>query len=206
MLPEPIQPSRSGRRNTMRNQNGSLGMKLAVVGAALAIVLIIIFGSWWFGVSNKEKGLVNKMQAQEQVIEAFYDKMWKILQQQAGVVDEYKESFHKIYKDLIAGRYSGEGKGQLMLWIKEQNPNFDTKLFDKLMISIEAQREGFFVEQKKIIAMVNEQKNLIDFFPSSIVVGDRPVFKYEVISSAKAKKVMETRQEDEVDLFKKKKE
>ena len=191
------------RKGNIMNQNGSLAMKILAVGGGLLIILIIVSATWAIGLSNDEKRLVNKMEAQEQVIEAFFDKMWKILKQQAGVAENYKDSFRALYKDLMAGRYSGEGKGQMMLWIKEQNPQFDTKLFDKLMVSIEAQREGFFVEQKKIIAMVNEHKNMIEVFPSSIVVGDRPVFKYEVISSAVAKQVMETRQENDVDLFKK---
>jgi len=205
-LPKSVTPSWSGKSNTMRNSNGSAGLKIMVVTIALVLIVGIVTATWAVKTSNKEKGLTNKMEAQEQVIEAFFDKMWKILKQQAGVTDEYKNSFGKIYKDLMAGRYSGEKKGEMMLWVKEHNPQFDTKLFDKLMISIEAQREGFFVEQKKIIAMVNEQKNLIEFFPSSMIVGDREIYKYEVISSAKAKEVMKTRQENDVDLFNKKKE
>ncbi len=204
MTQKAITTSWRGKGNTMLSNNGSAAFKGLVIFGGLAIILMIVLGTWWIGLSNGEKSLVNKMEAQEQVIEAFFDKMWKILQQQAGVANEYKESFRSIYKDLMEGRYSGDNKGQMMLWIQEQNPQFDTKLFDKLMVSIEAQREGFFVEQKKIIAMVNEHKNMIELFPGSIVLGGRPVYKYEVISSAVAKQVMETRQEDNVDLFKKK--
>lgn len=202
--PPKIEPTWSGKSNTMRNQNGSLGLKITVVGLAAFFLFAVIFTTWWIKTSNGEIRLRNKIDAQEQVIEAFFDKMWKILQQQAGVASEYKNAFGKIYKDLMAGRYSGEKKGEMMLWVKEHNPQFETKLFDKLMVSIEAQREGFFVEQKKIIDMVKIHKDMIQTFPTSMAVGSRGIIKYEVISSAKSKEVMKTRQENDVDLFNKK--
>lgn len=188
------------------NQRGSLGMKIGVVCLALFVIFAVIIGVWWVQTSNAEIRLRNKIGAQNQVIEAFFDKMWKVLKQQAGVADQYKDSFREIYKDIMAGRYSGEGKGQMMLWIKEQNPQFDTKLFDNLMVSIESQREGFFVEQKKIIDMVKIHKDMIQTFPTSIVVFDRGFITYEVISSSVSKEVMKTREENDVNLFNKKKD
>jgi hypothetical protein len=188
----------------LKNQRGSLGAKIGVIGGSLVVLLGILIAVYGVSVSNTEIRLRNKISAQNQVIEAFFDKMWKIIQQQAGVADKYQESFRGIYKDIMAGRYSGEGKGQMMLWIKEQNPQFETTLFDKLMVSIEGQREGFFVEQKKIVDMINIHKNLIQTFPSSIFVGSRPLIVYEVISSTRSKEVMKTRKDDNVDLFNKK--
>jgi len=188
------------------NHRGSLGMKIGVVCLALFVIFAVIIGVWWVQTSNAEIRLRNKIGAQNQVIEAFFDKMWKVLKQQAGVADQYKDSFREIYKDIMAGRYSGEGKGQMMLWIKEQNPQFDTKLFDNLMVSIESQREGFFVEQKKIIDMVKIHKDMIQTFPTSIVVFDRGFITYEVISSSVSKEVMKTREENDVNLFNKKKD
>ena len=71
--------------NVIRNQTGSLGMKIGVVSVALFIIFGVVFGSWWIKSSNAEIRLRNKVEAQEQVIEAFFDKMWKIIKQQAGV-------------------------------------------------------------------------------------------------------------------------
>jgi hypothetical protein len=199
-----ITPSWSGKGNTMRNQNGSLAMKITVLVAASLIIFAIVFGSWWVSVSNKEIGLRNAVAAQNDVIEAYFDKMWKIIKQQAGIAEKERDSFGKIYKDVVAGRYSGEGKGQMMLWIKEHNPEFKNDLFAKLMVSIEAQRDGFFVEQKKIIDMVKTHTDMIQMLFSSWVVGDRAIIEYEVISSAVSKEVMKTREENDVDLFNKK--
>jgi len=189
----------------LQNQRGSLAPKILVAGGGFALIVAILLVVWGFQVSNSEIRLRNKIGGENQVIEAYFDKMWKIIKQQAGVANEYKESFRAIYKDLMAGRYSGEGKGEMMLWIKESNPQFETTLFEKLMVSIEAQREGFFVAQKKIVDMIVTHKDMITTVPSSMIVGGRDLIVYEVISSSTSKKVMETRTEDDIELFDKKK-
>ena len=189
----------------LQNQRGSLGAKAAVVGGGFLILVVILLAVWGVQTSNSEIRLRNTIGGENKVVEAYFDKMWKIIKQQAGVTEEYKDSFHLIYKDLMAGRYSGEGKGEMMLWIKEQNPQFETTLFEKLMVTIEAQREGFFVQQKKVVDMVITHKNMIETFPSSMILGERPLIVYEVISSTTSKQVMETRTEDDIDLFNKKK-
>ena len=189
----------------LQNQRGSLGAKAAVVGGGFFLLVVILLAIWGVRTSNSEIRLRNTIGGENKVVEAYFDKMWKIIKQQAGVTEEYKDSFHLIYKDLMAGRYSGEGKGEMMLWIKEQNPQFETTLFEKLMVTIEAQREGFFVQQKKVVDMVITHKNMIETFPSSMILGERPLIVYEVISSTTSKQVMETRTEDDIDLFNKKK-
>jgi hypothetical protein len=189
----------------LQNQRGGLGAKIGIVGGCLIVLIAILIAVYGVSISNQEIRLRNKIGAQDQVIEAFFDKMWKVIKQQAGVTEEFKESFRTAYKDIIAGRYSGEGKGQMMLWIKEANPEYKPgAAFEKLMVSIEAQREGFFVEQKKIVDMINVHKDLIQTFPSSLFVGSRPLIVYEVISSTQAKEVMKTRKDDDIDLFNKK--
>ena len=189
----------------LQNQRGSLGAKAAAVGGGFLILVVILLAVWGVQTSNSEIRLRNTIGGENKVVEAYFDKMWKIIKQQAGVTEEYKNSFRAIYTDLIAGRYSGEGKGEMMLWIKEQNPQFETTLFEKLMVTIEAQREGFFVQQKKVVDMVITHKNMIETFPSSMILGERPLIVYEVISSTTSKQVMETRTEDDIDLFNKKK-
>jgi hypothetical protein len=165
---------------------------LVVVGGGIAI--------WGVGVSNSEIQLVNVHKAQDQVIGEFYGKMFAILKQKAGVVEKYKESFGEIYKDLIAGRYSGDGEGLMMKWIQESNPQFDAGLFQDVMNSIEGQREGFFIEQKKMTDIVLQHDNLRMLFPSKLIVGDRDPLAYEPILPVDAKKVLETREETSEDL------
>jgi hypothetical protein len=173
-------------------------------GFLIGFGILFIFGIgaliWAVGVSNDEKQLVNKMDAQKEVIGLFYDKMWKILQQKAGVASAAKDAFKEIYVPLIEGRYS-KGDGSLMKWITEQNPTFDMSLYKDVQNSIETERNGFFVEQKKLTDMNKQHEDMRDLFPSSLICGGRPAYDYTPITSAQTKEVQSTGEENEVKLF-----
>ena len=116
----------------------SSSMLLLCIGGGVLLLLIIMY----FSYNNREIALRKEAEAQKGKIETVHDTMWKTLKQEAGVTEKYRETFEKIYPELIAGRYNGES-GSLMKMIQESNPQFDTKLYDKLMQSIESQRAYF---------------------------------------------------------------
>jgi hypothetical protein len=178
-------------------------MKQALIIIASLLTIGILIASIGISASNKEITLRSKITAQKEVVEAFYDKLWKIISQKADVTAEYKDSFHDIYADLIEGRYGNEKGGSLMKWVTESNPNFDVSLYKDLMSSIESERSGFFMEQKKLTDLNNEHRIVRGTFPNSLFIGGRPDIEIKIISSDKTKKVMETGEENDVELFKK---
>lgn len=139
----------------------------------LGVVLVLAIGAiaWAIGVSNKEKTIKIRGEAQQEVCEAFFSNMWEVLQMKAGVANEYKESFKEIYIPLIEGRYNDNNL--LMKWITESNPTFDPSLYKDLMVAIEAQRNGFFLEQSKLIDIDREHKTMKAVFPASLIIGSR---------------------------------
>lgn len=176
-------------------------MKKNLVPILIVVVLAIIVGMMYASITNKEVRLRSEIKAQEQVREAYYDKLWKIISQKAQVAEKYKEGFKEIYGSIMEGRYGSEGEGTLMKWIVESNPEFDSSIYKDLIASIEAERTGFFFEQKKLIDLANEHNILLNSFPSSLIVGDRPPIEIMIISSTKSKQVMETGVEDNVEVF-----
>ena len=143
---------------------------LTTLGVLLVIASYILF--WGIGVSNQEVKLKLRGEAQQTICEAYFSNMWEILQTKAGVANEYKEGFAEIYIPLIEGRYS-QGDGTLMKWITESNPQFDPSLYKDLMVAIEGQRNGFFLEQSKLIDIDREHKTLLNTIPSKFIVGKR---------------------------------
>lgn len=172
-----------------------------IIGLSI-ITLIIIVAIIGVSVSNKEIKLRSQITAQKQVCEAFYDKLWKVIAQKAQVADQYKTSFKEIYPQLIEGRYGNEKGGTLMKWITENNPTFDISLYKDLMTSIEAERAGFFMEQKKLVDLNNEHRIIRQTFPASIFIGSRSDIAITIVSSDVTKKVMETGKENDIDIFK----
>lgn len=178
---------------------------MKIAGIILAIlcciaVPLIITG---ISISNKEVKLRSTITAQKEVVESYFDKMWKVIEQKAQVANEYKVAFKEIYPALIEGRYGNEQGGTLMKWITESNPTFDVSLYKDLMKSIEAERAGFFMEQKRLIDLNNEHRIIRNTFPGSFFIGNRPDIEIKIISSSKTKAIIEQGEENDINLFKK---
>jgi len=179
--------------------------KTAIILSSL--ILVAVLGIIWFSMSvsttNKEIDLRTTTLAQQTKCEAYFDKMWKILKEQAGVADQYKEAFKEIYPALIEGRYS-KGDGTLMKWITESNPEFKTSMYEKVMQSIEIERTGFFNEQTRLIDLQREHSALLQKIPSKWFLNDtlKPVHII-IVTSKNTKEAYVTGEENDVDLFKK---
>jgi hypothetical protein len=176
---------------------------LSVIGAFVVLILIVLVA--FFTISNNEIKLRNEVEAQKKNVEAVFDNTWKIIQQQAGVSDQYKDAFKDIYMGIMEERYDNARGGAVFSWITEQNPNFDTKLYANLQTAIEAQRTNFTREQKKLIDLQREHTTYLQVFPNSIFIGGRSKIKVTVITSAKTEEVYKTSQENDIELFKKSK-
>jgi len=178
-------------------------MKTGIIIGVSVLTIAIILGTIGITASNKEIKLRSQITAQKEVCEAFYDKMWKIIAQKGQVAEQYKGAFKDIYPQLIEGRYGNEKGGTLMKWITESNPTFDISLYKDLQLSIEAERTGFFMEQKRLTDLNNEHRIVRQTFPASIFIGSREDIQITIVSSDATKKVMESGIENDIDIFKK---
>lgn len=172
-------------------------MWVAIIIVAIVVISLI---SMYFSYNNREVALRKEAEAQRGKIETVHDTMWKTLKQEAGVTDEYRKTFERIYPELIAGRYSKDG-GELLKMIHEQNPNFDTRLYDKLMQSIEVQRAHFAASQQRMLDIIRERDTLLESMPSKWFVSNKTKIDYVVISSDATADVMRTRRDNDIELF-----
>lgn len=172
---------------------------LIVIGAIFVLGAMIGCGIY-FGYNNDEIALRNEAEAQRSKVEGVHDKMWKIIQQKAGVTQEYAESFDSIYTHIISGRYDS-GDGTLMKWIKESNPQFDSSLYKDLSESIEVYRTEFQKSQERMIDIIREHTTMCTTYPGKWVISNTTPIEYTVISSSRSKVVMETGIDDDVTLF-----
>lgn len=179
-----------------------MGKIIGITSGLIALFLIIISVSMYISYNNQYVRLKNSYEAQVSVDRAIYDEVWKVIKQQAGVSEKYADDFKSIYTDLMDSRYK-QGSGQLMQWIKEANPNFDISLYKTLMNSIESQRSKFTNNQKKMIAIHAEIKNVCMIFPGSIFLGNKDIPKLELVTSTLTEKAFKYGKDDDIDLFNK---
>lgn len=163
-------------------------------------VLVVALVAMYFSYNNKEIALRKEAEAQKGKIESVHDKMWKVIKQKANVTEQYREMFEKVYPDIIAGRYSGEG-AMAMKWIQEANPEIDASLYKDVMQAIEIQREHLHSAQTRMLDVIREREALIESYPSRWFISNKSKIEYEVISSTRSKTVMETGLDDDVEIF-----
>lgn len=176
---------------------------ITILSSVIILVAIIFIGfTMSINYSNREVKLVNQFNMEMKNREATFDNMFKDISQIAQITEEYKESFKDIYVHITSERYDKDD-GVVMKWIQESNPQFDTKLYDRLANTIEVRRQEFLLVQRKLMDIKNQHNNLLDVFPSSLFLSGRQRLDYQVISSTHAKKVMETGVDDDIELFKK---
>ena len=171
---------------------------LIIIVAAVAILLVLLI--MFFTYNNTEIYLRKEADAQRKKIESTHDKMWKVIKQKAEVSDKYRETFERVYPEIIAGRYSDGSSA--MKWIQEANPNFDTSLYNDLMQAIEIQRTHLHNAQTRMLDVIRERASLIESYPSRWFITNKSEIEYEVISSTKTHNAVETRVDDDVDVFK----
>lgn len=170
---------------------------------AIGIGLIALFlASYVISANNQEKEYRTLAESQMQKIETQYDNMWKVIQQKAQVTDQYKDSFKEIFVGIIEGRYNKDNN-TVMKWIQESNPNFDATMYKDLMATIDIKRTEFMNVQNRMIDIVREHKNLCIKAPKCWVIFNNQPIEFEPISSTISKQVMETKLDDDIELFKK---
>lgn len=173
--------------------NKSTIIKLGLAGLAL-VFAVLIFSSF-VSFSNTEISLRNNFEQRMKERVAFYDKMAKVISQKSQIAVKNDSSFRKNIDIIMSGRKDSE---QVMFkWITESNPNADYRevsaLYKDLSRSIEAQREGFFIEEKVLQDLVRQHTNHLQLFPNSFynLFFGRDLLKYSPIQSDFTKEVFE---------------
>ena len=174
-----------------------------VVLGLLLFIAIFLGGCPLITYGNREADLRTSVEASQKANQVVYDRVWKTIQQQAGVTDKYQESFRAIYKDIMDAR-NPEGQAKLVKFVKEANPNFDSGLFRQLMTSIEANRRDFEREQKTLIDIHAEHTRMFRKFPSSLYLGilGRKEMTIQLVTSTRTDNAFQTGKDDDTDLFK----
>lgn len=176
-------------------------LTLVALGALALIALIAIV--MYISYNNQEIRLRKEAEAQKGQVENVHDTMWKVIQQKAGVTEEYRDTFEKIFPEIIAGRYANDD-GTSMKWIQESNPEFDTSLYRDLMQAIEVQRMYFNQAQSRMLDIIRQRETLIETIPACFFISNKSKIEYKLVSSTRSKGAMATGVDDEIDIFKKK--
>lgn len=172
------------------------------IGGAIG-VLILMCGVYFIGISNKEVSLRNLITAKQTDNKSEYDNMWKKIAQVAEVTDAQKQALKEIFVSHAQARTGGGPDKAIVKWVQESVPNVDTSTFNNLMNIISSSRDRWTMRQKELIDFKREHDNMIDMFPSNVLVGGRGKINITIVTSTKTEKTFETGKDDDVNVFQK---
>lgn len=168
-------------------------------------ILTGVLASNIIGFGNTENELRAGFEQKIDERTAFYDKMWKVLSDKSKITLKMDTSFHKMINTIMSNRKDGEGV--FMKWITESNPGvtFDkvADMYQSLSRTLEAEREGFFVQEKVLQDIVKQHKILITNFPGKLynMFYDKEILVYKPITSTRTDDVMKTGKDDKSMIF-----
>lgn len=184
---------------------------LAVVGLSLIIGVLFVLG--YFGFTNDANHYETDIAATYQNNKNIYDNGWKQVKETAQVPDMYIADMQKVWQSALTGRYGEKGSQAVMQFIKESNPNVDSKLYAKVQQTIESFRNDFASNQTKLISQkqaygVFLYSNTSSRFYSTIAqypkkkmgVPDGSPDDYAILTSGKTEDDFKSKKADELKL------
>jgi hypothetical protein len=187
-----------------------MSTKVIIIAIAIGFLSLLGIGGgsilfYGVGIRNQAVELETQFSAQIEANKSTYDKMWKIIQQKAGISQQYASDFKSNFAAIMEGRYGNPAnRGQsLMLWIQEKNPEFSIELYKDLSRSVESLRIEFDISQKKMIDIKRVHDNLRLKFPSSLAMFGHNELQLKLVTSDRTERAFETGKDNDVDLFKK---
>lgn len=176
--------------------------KLSVIVGILIVGFIMVASVVSF--SNKEIDIRNNFNQKESERTAFYDKLFKTINQKTQIAVKNDSSFIKVVNAQVQGQKNGEDV--TWAWVKQSNPAATygevTKLYSDLSRAVEGERLGFFEQEKMLQDIKRQHDNLLAKFPGSMynLVLNRSRLKYSPIKSDETEEVMRTGKDNNIKL------
>ncbi len=179
------------------------------LGCGGFIVLMLIgFTIWYFSVNNRDATLRAAIAAEQDNSKIQYDEMWKSIMEIAEVPEKYKEDFKESWAVIVNGNATQQ-KSAISAFVTRYNPNFDSKLYGKLMTVIEHRRKEFTNAQKKLRDVKRQHDEFRTKMPVNsqfgrMLFGTFAEVEVQLVLSDKTEKAFDTGKDERVDVFGKK--
>ena len=146
-------------------------MNRIIAGTIIGLVVLFLgLGIDACSTNNSCVRQENGLEAQYQANQSNYANYFNKLREAASVPAMYTADLEKVYKGVLAGRYGADGAKQVVLFVQEHNPKFDSSLYTKLQTIIEAGRNSFDADQRTLLDKRRVYQNTLGELPGSMMV------------------------------------
>lgn len=172
-----------------------------IIIISMIVTIATIFSTLSISYSNAEIRLRHRFESQQRVNESRFDVMWKVIKQKANIAGSERQSLQNAYSQIMKSQIGIAGNAQFASFMKQANIDITSDLYKELMTTIEAQRESFHRDQMTLLQLKNQHDNMLDQFPSSLIIGGRDRLKATIITSDKTEETFTTGKDNDTKLF-----
>jgi hypothetical protein len=200
--------------------------KTITIGIGLTLLLGMSLGGGACSFHDESVELEESVSAQWRQNQNNYDKFWKSITEMVQIPEQYKDDFKDVLVGNTEARYGKGGSDAQWQWIQEHAVEYDSSMYRQIMTAIEAGREDFEDNQKKLIDKQRRYKTHLHSatgkfwrkwmdFPNEVTGSGAPpedadgdgfltVLDYPIVTSKKTKKAFAEGEDEALDLRRKK--
>ena len=176
---------------------------IALVVLSIITIPVIVGVVYYVNTYNKEVSIRTLFEQNISDRAALLDKMYKVGKKKGSVVLKADSSFIKMIGVVMSARK--DGPSVMTKWVTEQNPTASykeiTDMYKDLSRALEANQEELYNKEQELSRVVAIHKNLLNQFPSNLILSDKEPLKYKPISSDKTDEVLRTGKDNDVSAF-----
>lgn len=128
------------------------------------------------------------------------------IKEMAQVPSMYTRDLQKVVKTYFDGKNGKQAQQAVFAFMQEKVPNFSPKMYEMLMVTMNAGRDAFNNSQKRKIDICQNHESFRNKFVNSVILGDfKPDENYQkmcqVVSDASTRKAFDTGIQEEIKLM-----
>lgn len=180
----------------MKKQNGSAAVyiltTLGIIGSLIAVCIFSYVSNYNYG-NKAEKQILAEWENNENILAGYSLKITEMAQ----VNTMYKDDVKEVFTGVMQGRYGENGSQAMWQWLKEQNPQLDSAMYNRLQQVMEAGRNEFKVAQTRFVDVKRTYETNLGylwkgFWLRAAGYPKIDLAEYKIITSGHAKQAFET--------------
>jgi hypothetical protein len=185
----------------MKNQNGFIGLMVAVGLGLAAVFFIMTYVSYHNSAVQYETRLEGVWKENQVVLNNYTTKVQEVAQ----VPDMMKNDLKEVIQATFEGRYGDKGSQAVFQFIKEQNMPLDNQLYRQIQQVMESGRNDFATSQKMLVDVRMNYEAQLKYVWSGFwmrLAGFPKVEleKYKIVTLGDVRKKFETGEDSVIEL------
>jgi len=181
-----------------------MNVKGLVVGSILG-ALALVAGCSAVGFNNDCVRAETDIEAQYKKNQNTYSDYFNTIKELSQVPEMYAKDLKDVYTAAIQGRYGDKGAQQMILFVKEHNPNLDPAMYNRIQVAIQSGRSQFKKEQDTLLDKKRVYEQTLHTFPGSMYAGvlgfpKKDLEKMDIVIDDTTAKTFETKRQDPIKL------